>query len=204
MRVFLATQILSASVYNLLEKYVGNDVSMQEEYSSLMIVVKKLNRLIDIWSHPDLKGCVSIDCPGHEYIGEPEDVLVMFTDWKKEAAAAKNPWAMFSTEIYNDLCWIVYGLKGVSSYYLEDGKRWRMVQSRGGTDDVEHAFSHQRSKNSTPTIQDCNQTLGRYTGLKSTTFSLKSKSNTSGDKVIYLSELKQSLLNKRKFKNEYK
>ena len=75
-----------------------------------------------------------------------------------------------------------------------------MVQSRGGTDDVEHAFSHQRSKNSNPTIHDCNQTLGRDAGVKSTTFSLRSKANTSGDKVIYLSELKQSLLNKRKFK----
>ena len=73
-----------------------------------------------------------------------------------------------------------------------------MVQSRGGTDDVEHAFSHQRCKNSNPTIMDCNQTIGRDNGLKSTTFSMRSKSNTSGDKVLYISELKQSLLNKRK------
>ena len=87
-------------------------------------------------------------------------------------------------------------------YYLDNEKRWSMVQSRGGTDDVEHSFSHQRSKNSNPTIKDCNLTLGRDTGVKSTTFSMRSKTNTSGDKVIYISELKQSLLNKRKFKQD--
>ena len=124
----------------------------------------------------------------------------MFEDWRKQTNETKNPWAGFSTEIYNDLCWLVYGLKGVAFYYLEEGGRWSMVQSRGGADYVEHAFSHQRSKNSNPTIRDCNQTLGRDTGVKSTTFSLRSKANTSGDKVIYLSELKQSLFSKRKFR----
>ena len=69
-----------------------------------------------------------------------------------------------------------------------------MVQSRGGTDDVEHSFSHQRSKNSNPTTMDYNRTLGRDTGVKSSTFSLRIKSNTSGNKVIYISELKQTLL----------
>ena len=83
-------------------------------------------------------------------------------------------------------------------FYLEENKRWKMVQRRGGTDDVEHAFSHQRNKNSNPTIRDCNQTLGRDARVKSTTFSMRAKSNTSGDKVLYISELKQTLLNKRK------
>ena len=87
----------------------------------------------------------------------------------------------------------------VSSFYLDDNKLWAMLQSRGRTDDVEHAFSHQRGKNSNPTIWDCNQLLGRDAGVKRTTFSLKIKSNTSGDKFVYLNELKQLLSNKRKF-----
>ena len=198
MRVFLAAQILSSSVHELLRKYVEGDEGMTAEYSSLMMVIKKLDRLIDIWNHPDGKGMVFIDHPKHEYINELESILILFTNWKDAAKEAKNPWLFFSTEIYNDLCWIVYGLKGVAAYYLDDQKRWKMVQSRGGTDDVEHAFSHQRSKNSNPTISDCNNTLGRDTGLKSTTFSLRSKSNTSGDQVLYITELQQSLLNKRK------
>ena len=140
-----------------------------------------------------------IDCPEHEYILELESILILFSDWNEEAKAAKNPWSFFSSEIFNDLCWIVYGIKGVVMFNLEHQKRWQMVQSRGGTDDVEHAFSHQRSKNSNPTINDCNQTLGRNAGVKSTRFSLRSKSNTSGDKVVYISELKQSILDKHQF-----
>ena len=33
-----------------------------------MILIEKLNRLIDIWNHPDSKGMSFIDCPEHEYI----------------------------------------------------------------------------------------------------------------------------------------
>ena len=92
-------------------------------------------------------------------------------------------------------------LEGCVVFYLEERKRWSMVQRRGGTDDVEHAFAHQRNKNSNPTIRDCNQTLGKDTRVKSTTFLLRAKSNISGDKVIYISDLKQTLLNKRKHNN---
>ena len=59
---------------------------------------------------------------------------------------------VFSNEIYNDLCWIIYGLKGVSLFYLEEEKRWPIIQRRGGTDDIEHDFLHQRNKNSNPII----------------------------------------------------
>ena len=201
MRVFLAVQVLSLSVHELMKRFVEGDKNMADEYSSLMLVVSKLDHMIDIWNHPGDKGFVCIDCPDHPYILELESILVLFTEWKEESVAAKNPWIMFSSEIYNDLCWIVYGLKGVSFFYLEERKRWSMVQRRGGTDDVEHAFAHQRNKNSNPTIRDCNQTLGRDNGMKSTTFSLRAKSNTSGDKVIYISDLKQTLLNKRKHNN---
>ena len=98
-----------------------------------MLIVSKLNRLIGNWNHPDSKACLCINCPNHKYITELEDMLVLFWDWKKEATTAKNPWACFSPEIYNNLCWIMYGLKGVAKLYLEDGKKWEMVQSRGGT-----------------------------------------------------------------------
>lgn len=82
--------------------------------------------------------------------------MVLFSDWKESAKESKNPWLFFSTEIYKDLCWIVYGIKGVAMYYLEDKKQWSMVQGRVGTDDVEHAFAHQCSKNSNPTISNFN------------------------------------------------
>lgn len=200
MQVFLSAQILSASVHQLLLQYVKGDDELKMEYSSLMDIILKLDRLIDIWNHPDSKGCTFIDFPNHQYIAELEEILIIFADWKEETRVAKNPWACFSHEIFNDLCWIVYGLKRVAMFYLDDDQRWGMVQSRGETDDVEHAFSHLRSKNSNPTIMDCNRSLGRNTGVKSTTFSMRAKLNSSGDNVLYISELNQTLLNKRQFK----
>ena len=98
--------------------------------------------------------------------------MILFTDWKDAANQSKNPWLLFSTKIYKDLCWIVYGLNGVATYYLDENEKWDMVQSRSRTYDVEHVFAHQRGKNSNPTIQDCNQNLGCDAGMKSTTFSL--------------------------------
>lgn len=51
---------------------MDGDERMVKEYSSLMLVIGKLDRLIDIWNHPDSKGMVTIDCPEHEYIEELE------------------------------------------------------------------------------------------------------------------------------------
>lgn len=184
MRVFLSVKIILSSVHQLLVQYVEDNDEMKEEYSSLMDVILNVYILIGIWNHLYAKGCTFIDCPEHEYINEMDAILAPFTNWKEETGAAKNLWANFSLEIYNDLCRIVNGLKYVAMYYLRKGKGWAMVQSLGGTDDVEHDFSHQRSKNSNPTIRDCDQTLGRDAVVKSTTFSLRAKSNTSGDKVI--------------------
>ena len=90
----------------------------------------------------------------------------------------KNQCAFSSLEIYTDLCWIVYGLKGVAMFYLDDDGRWSTVQLMGGVDDEEHVFSHQRGKHYDPTIRDCNQTLGRDAGLKSNTFSMRLKAST--------------------------
>ena len=123
MRVFLAAQVLSSSVYRMLKQYVDGDSALKDGYSSLMTIIWKLDKLVDIWNHPSAKGYTFIDCPDHGYIKELESILALMTDWRNETKALKNPWAGFSPEIYNDLCWIVYGLKGVSDYYLHNDKK---------------------------------------------------------------------------------
>ena len=129
-------------------------------------------------NHPDSKGYKFIDCPKHKYIKELKDVLILFEKWRKATEEDKNQCAFSSLEIYTDLCWIVYGLKGVAMFYLDDDGRWSTVQLMGGVDDEEHVFSHQRGKHYDPTIRDCNQTLGRDAGLKSNTFSMRLKAST--------------------------
>ena len=56
MRVFLAVQVLSNSVYEMMKSYVEGNGTLTNEYSSLMLLVSKLDKLIDMWNHPDKKG----------------------------------------------------------------------------------------------------------------------------------------------------
>lgn len=90
MRVFLSAEILLSSVHELLRKYVEGYDEMTAEYSSLMVVIKNLNCLIDIWNQPGGKGMNYIDHPQHEYINELESILILFTNWKDESKKAKN------------------------------------------------------------------------------------------------------------------
>ena len=48
MCVFLTTQILSSLVHELLRQYVEDDKMKNDEHSSLMLLIEKLDRLIDI------------------------------------------------------------------------------------------------------------------------------------------------------------
>ena len=82
MRVFLSVQILSSSVHELLWKYVDGNDELTVKYSSLMSIVLMLDRLIDIWNHPDSKGFECINSPNHQYIDELESILLIFSKWK--------------------------------------------------------------------------------------------------------------------------
>lgn len=68
MIVFLAVQVLSISVYGLIEKYVEGDDVLSKEYSSLLLLVEKMNHLVDIWNHPSRKKVECISIPGHAYL----------------------------------------------------------------------------------------------------------------------------------------
>ena len=116
MRVFLAAQILSSSLHELLRQFIDGNEQFKIEYLSLMLIISKLDRLIDTWDHPDSKEMVYIDCVDYEYINELKSILLLFTKWRDVTTVAKKSWEGFSTEIYNDLCWTVYGMKGISSH----------------------------------------------------------------------------------------
>ena len=51
MRVFLAMQeVLSQSVYDLIQYFVDGNEGLKEMFSSLSLLISKLNRLVDIWN----------------------------------------------------------------------------------------------------------------------------------------------------------
>ena len=77
----------------------------------------------------------------------------------------------------------------------------RMCQSKLGTDNCEHEFAGSRLRNPKPTQGDMRKVTARRAGTKSSSsFTNLNKSNTSGDKSIYVDELIRPIRKKRKIK----
>ena len=191
MRVHLAVQVLSMSVWYMLDDYCRNDQAIGKAYSSLMKIVKCLDTVVDIWNHPasktfDGKRYHPIDSDKHEYVKYLEDVLELFTEWMDESKKAKNPHAFMPKTLYESFAWLVYGVKGVAS---QIPKGAMMIQSRGGTDDVEQEFARIRQANSNPTIAAARGIASRGNGFRGSSFAKNVKNNTSGEKRIHRKEL---------------
>ena len=203
MRVHLSVQVLSLSVFEMLKKHCHNNDGRTKDYASLMLIVQRLNTVVDVWNHPTTKTfkCIpngvryeSIDSSQHEYIKYLEDVLSLFSEWYSEIKISKNVYQFIPKTLYESFAWLVYGIKGVS---LQIPNGCRMVQCRGGTDDVEHEFARNRQKNSNPTMADMRGQIARGTGVRSSDFARHTKNNTSGDKRVFYKELLTSKKKKK-------
>jgi hypothetical protein len=121
----------------------------------------KVDRLVDICNGTIKnkkgvkKGCENIDRPDHPLLKEALEVLVMFAEWKKEAG--KETSAFITNQSYEDLCWLVCCLVGVSQTYLRPDQKNILVQRRLGTDDIEHIFAYFRMRKAAYLIE-CNVT----------------------------------------------
>ena len=207
MRVHLAVQVLSLSVLSMLQNYVGTNNEHKKEYESLLLVVEKLNTLVDIWNHP-LDKCFKCETNGerygpigkiagsdiqqHLYIKYLEDILELFTVWRTESKIKKDHTLFMPHTLYESFCWIVYGLKGVASQ-IPDGAY--MIQCRGGTDDVEQEFARLRQANSNSTLADTRGMIARGTGVRASDFAKNAKNNT-GNKNVYYKELLKTKMKK--------
>lgn len=199
MRVYLATQVLSQNVLQMIEDYCADNEEEKQRYSSLLLCVKYLDTLVDICNHPidknfkrDPEGnryeCITSD--NHEYIKYLEEILKFFSDWDNESRnEVKDLNNFIPKTLFESFAWLVYGLKGVAS---QIPKGCAMVQRRGGTDHVEHEFSYIRHKNPNPGIADARGMIGQQTGFRSTNFAKNVKTNTRGDRMIPLDELREA------------
>ena len=50
MQVHLVVQVLSMSVFNMITLYYKNNIKRLKEYKQLMMIVEKLNTIVDIWN----------------------------------------------------------------------------------------------------------------------------------------------------------
>jgi len=110
MRVHLSVQVLSLSVFEMLKSYCKDNAERISQYSSLMLIIEKLNTVIDIWNHPSSKTykCEPngerykpIHTKDHQYIKYLEEVLCIFTDWYNESKVSKKPYEFIPKTLYD-------------------------------------------------------------------------------------------------------
>jgi hypothetical protein len=156
MRVYLAVQVCSMSMCELIDLHATRD--LKPLYQSLRRVIVKVDRLVDICNgtrenHKGVKkGCHNLNSPKHPLVKELLDILALFAKWKGEAGRDTKrfiPW-----QSYEDLCWIVFGFVGLAQTYLSEDFTRRLVQRRGSTDVLEHLFGNIRAMAS---AFDCGQ-----------------------------------------------
>ena len=196
MRVHLAVQVLSLSVHEMITSYCRGNPERSKRYSSILLIIEKINTVVDIWNHPSSKTfkCEPngsryepIDKSEHEYIKYLEEVLMLFQEWHNETKKAKEPFKFMPKTLFDSFAHLVYGMKGVASQ-IPSG--CSMVQCRGGTDDVEQEFSPN------PTLGDMRGQIARGTGVRASDFAKNTKNNTSGDRRVFYKELKCAKMKK--------
>lgn len=73
--------------------------------------------------------------------------------------------------------------------HLDASKDWSMRHNHGGSDDMEYEFAHLWHKHPNQTMYDCARSVRRHNGVRSTTFTMRSKANSSGDREINIVDL---------------
>ena len=144
MRVHLAVQVVSKSVAQLIDRYAAvNDLG--PKYAPLRDIVLACDRLVDICNANYAKGCECINSPDHNHVKELQLILLLFAEWKSKCKMKEE---FITNESYEDLCWLVYGSKGIDQEYLLNNKSRQMMQRRHGSDCRELEFAAFRQANS--------------------------------------------------------
>ena len=126
MRVHLAVQVVSASVADLIDRYVKEKgVHMSEKYAPIKSIILACDRLVDIWNGNYSKGCECIDSPNHPHLKELHSILLLFAELKNQSNSKDE---FITSESWEDLCWLVYGIEGIVQQYIMLDKSRRMNQ----------------------------------------------------------------------------
>ena len=123
-------------------------------------------------------------------------ILHLFAEWRSENES-KN--AFITNETWEDLCWLVYGIEGVSREYLSSDKKQRMMQRRGGSDVCEFEFAAFRQSNSNGSEYDIRGIKARrsaYRGHNVSSFSRLVKANSGREDRVDLISLPAKLVKK--------
>ena len=138
MRVFLATQVVSATLLRLIDNYAAKCGGI-EIYAPIRVLVANIDRLVDICNNTRVnnrgvvKGCEEIDSQHHFHLKELINILEIFAEWTSEA---KTKVAFIPWQSYEDLILLITTNIGIATIYLKEDKIRPMVQRHGGSDNT--------------------------------------------------------------------
>ena len=104
-----------------------------------------------------------------------------------------------TNEAWEDLCWLVYGIEGLSNKYLSKDKSPRKVQRRGGSGvcKLEFAAFHQRNPNGSEfDIRGIEVRSSAYRGYAVSRFLMMIEAHSGRDNKVDLISLSAKLLKK--------
>jgi hypothetical protein len=175
MRVFLAVQITSQSVVDMIKAYCRRDgddnyAANIKQYEGMIQLFDKVNRLIDICNGRDAnemtksynpRDTYKINHPKHRHCIELFDTLRVFEEWRKECGGFNKKFITKYT--YDDLKWLIFGITGLAATYLQTNEEFVMDQGRMGSDANEHLFGMIRSGNANTHAGQANERLSSIT-----------------------------------------
>ena len=189
MRVFLALQVLSQTMIDMIKDYCkpvdeggkGGDIA---DFEPMIEIITAVNRLVDImngvrYKNGKDKQVFLIDSPHHPHIFELFEILRLFEDWKEEAGGFTDKF--ITRQTYEDLVWMVFGVAAIACTCLEEDESLVFHQGRSGSDPCEHFFAMIKNINPNPTLQQLRQCSSKCANfIKSNLFSFKGKNNAAG------------------------
>jgi hypothetical protein len=158
---------MSMTMCNLIDKQIGEDKLSSELFAPLRKIIGKVDRLVDIFNGTRVndknvpKGCENVNSPSHRHIEEVLDILALFNEWRLEAKAKKDSNLFIPYTSFDNLCSMVFGLVGIAQTYLRADGSLTMVQHRGNTDVLEHAFAHIRQRERNFNVAQGRQCVGQ-------------------------------------------
>ena len=164
-------------------------------FSSYIALCDKTDRFVDVCNWSKDCNCSLINSPNHEHVYELLDYVKFLTRWRNQSRASKNPYHYFAESTHQDACWTALSLVIIARKHLPEGHA--IVQSRGGTDNIEKTFGKSRGDNRAATAQGTDGSLANNQG----SFLMKivtTKGNTGSVKVIDPNEIDDMMVKKRR------
>lgn len=200
MRVGLAARAVGTSMKRCLENY-GQQVkkASPNTFDSYILLCEKTDRFIDIMNgnNKGNKGCSLIDSPNHPHLYELLDYVKFLHQWKAQCYACKERYFYFPNSCHEDTCWVALSLVIMARKQLPEG--FAIVQSRGGTDNLEKTFATSRQKNSGAGAQQTDGNLSNQDGAALQDMMRSSRSNVEKRKIFRMGEIEGCKVKKRKF-----